>query len=108
MECVRETTASFKESVLHTYLLDGTKMVAYVPQGSVVPFYFKKPIEFSRRGRTFVAGNKKLFPKKPVTNLIKVAGSKLGTYYYVDPEKHTCTCPGFTFRGKCKHTNDYK
>jgi len=28
---------------------------------------------------------------------------KKGNSYFVDDEAHTCTCPGFTFRGSCKH-----
>ncbi|MEM3815570.1 MAG: SWIM zinc finger family protein [Candidatus Bathyarchaeia archaeon] len=29
--------------------------------------------------------------------------SKPGIYYYVDLKAKTCTCPGFRYRGSCKH-----
>ena len=38
----------------HTYLIDGTNLVAYIKYGDKKPFYFKNPIKgFDKRGRTF-------------------------------------------------------
>jgi hypothetical protein len=103
MEALRETTDWATPN--HTYLLDGTTLVAYIKQGTSEPFYFSKGIKhFDKRGRKFVPADKGLFEASASTNLIEVQGSK-GAVYYVDPELHSCTCPGFTFRGKCKHTD---
>ena len=103
MEAVREVTDWATPN--HTYLLDGTTLVAYIKQGTSEPFYFSKGIkQFDKRGRKFVPADKNLFEASASTNLIEVQGSK-GAVYYVDPELHSCTCPGFTFRGKCKHTD---
>lgn len=108
MDCIRETTFTDKR-LNHTYLLDGTKMVAFVPVGERLAKYFKSPIEFSRRGRQFVLGDRKLFAKTVVkSNLVKVLGSKPGTFYFIDPEKETCSCSGFMYRGHCKHWDKYK
>ena len=86
----------------HTYLLDGDKMVAYIKFGKGEPFYFKKPIVISRSGRKFEELKKNPFKEEPKSDLIVHIGSK-GNKYFVDPEAQTCTCPGFQFRGKCKH-----
>jgi hypothetical protein len=103
MEAVRETTDWDVPN--HTYLLDGTTLVAYIKQGTTEPFYFSKGIKnFDKRRRTFVKVSADLFNESASTNLIEVQGSK-GAVYYVDPELHSCTCPGYTFRGKCKHTD---
>jgi hypothetical protein len=103
MEAVREITDWATPN--HIYLLDGTKLVAYIKQGTTEPFYFKNPIKgFDKRGRKFEAVATTLFEESASTNLIEVQGSK-GAVYYVDPELHSCTCPGYTFRGKCKHTD---
>jgi hypothetical protein len=103
MEALRETTDWAVPG--HTYLLDGTTLVAYIKKGETEPFYFSKGIKgFDKRGRKFVPADKSLFEQSASTNLIEVQGSK-GAVYYVDPELHSCTCPGFTFRGKCKHTD---
>jgi hypothetical protein len=95
----------------HTYLLDGDKMVAYIRKGTTEPFYFKSPIKgFSRSYRKFVElkGAEDPFNAVEVkSELIEVKGSK-GNTYFVDPESHTCTCPGFTFRGACKHIEELK
>ena len=29
----------------HTYLLDGTNLIAYIKEGEIEPFYFKNPIK---------------------------------------------------------------
>lgn len=91
----------------HTYLLDGTNLVAYIKQGETVPFYFKNPIKgFDKRGRKF-----ELLKKNPFnvtvsdSNTKQVIGSK-GETYTIDLDAKTCTCAGFTFRGTCKHTKD--
>jgi hypothetical protein len=103
MEALRETTEWATPN--HTYLLDGTTLIAYIKQGETTPFYFSKGIKhFDKRGRKFVPADKNLFEASASSNLIEVQGSK-GAVYYVDPELHSCTCPGYTFRGKCKHTD---
>lgn len=87
----------------HTYLLDGTNLVAYIMDGSTNPFYFKNPIKgFDKRGRKFIELDDNPFEIKTETSLREVKGSK-GDTYFVNDVEHTCTCPGFTFRGKCKH-----
>lgn len=87
----------------HTYLLDGNNLIAYIKFGESTPFYFSKPIKgFDKRGRKFVEASTNLFAQKPKSEKIAVKGSK-GQTYFVDPAEKTCTCPGFTFRGNCKH-----
>jgi hypothetical protein len=103
MEAIRETTDW--EFPNHTYLLDGATLVAYIKKGETEPFYFKSGIKhFDKRGRTFAKADKALFDTAANSSLIEVQGSK-GAVYYVDPENATCTCPGYTFRGKCRHTD---
>jgi hypothetical protein len=103
MEALRETTEWATPN--HTYLLDGTTLVAYIKQGETTPFYFSKGIKhFDKRGRKFEKASTTLFESHVESAVIEVMGSK-GAVYYVDPELHSCTCPGFTFRGKCKHTD---
>lgn len=105
MEAVVEITEWSGKSVLgnHTYLFDGSKMIAYVKRGETVPFYFKAPITIDKRGRKFVAVKVNPFKAiKEKATIVKVSGSK-GAVYSIDTEEKTCTCPGYTFRGTCKH-----
>lgn len=104
MEAVREITqwdVQYKQPN-HTYLIDGAKLVAYIPYGQKSPTYFSKPMMIDRRGRKFVKVTPNPFKGVPKSNLIEVQGSR-GDSYFVDPELKTCTCSGFQFRGKCKH-----
>jgi len=117
MLAVKEVTKWDSEiQANHTYLLDGDKMVAYIKFHKGEPFYFKNPIRIDKRGRKFE--ELKTSPFKDWAKLLKahitvtetpsyikkVAGSKPGVTYEVNTDENTCTCPGFQFRGKCKHT----
>ena len=101
MEALQETTGG--QFPPHIYLLDGNKLVSYIKSGESEPFYFKNPIKgFDKRGRKFATVTPNPFKVKTQSNLITVKGSN-GNEYTIDPEAKTCTCPGFTFRGTCKH-----
>jgi hypothetical protein len=105
MQALKETTGGLFPA--HTYLLDGTTLVAYIKVGDNKPFYFKNGIKgFDKRGRTFEKTDDSPFTQVWVpAHTIEVKGSK-GQTYTVDPEVKTCTCPGFTFRGSCKHIKE--
>jgi hypothetical protein len=105
MEAVRETTGGLFPA--HIYLLDGNNLVSYIKSGETEPFYFKNPIKgFDKRGRKFAIVNPNPFKVKKQSNLITVKGSN-GNEYQIDTESQTCNCPGFTFRGACKHVAEY-
>ncbi len=106
MEALREVTVwegvEYRQPN-HIYLFDGSKAVAYIKWGEGAPEYFKTPMSIDRRGRKFVASDIKLFKQlKANSNERTVQGSK-GQTYTVNDSEGTCTCPGFTFRGACKH-----
>lgn len=105
MEAVIETTKWDVPTPAHVYLLDGDRAVAYqnAIDGSIK--YFKKPIQISKRGRTFVKVKVSPFKLKSTDELVTVASSK-GATYTVNLTKKTCNCPGFSFRGKCKHITE--
>jgi hypothetical protein len=103
MEALVETTGELFPA--HTYLLDGNNLVAYVKVNTTEPFYFKNPIKgFDKRGRKFVPGNIKLFTQKKESNARTVIGSKGQTYTVTD---NSCSCPGYTYRGTCKHLAEH-
>lgn len=90
----------------HIYLVDGDKAHAYIPYGKGEPRFFASPMRLDRARRKFKELSKNPFGDvKPQANLIKIMGSK-GDTYFVDPAEGTCTCPGFKFRGACKHLKD--
>ena len=103
MEALRETTGGAFHP--HVYLLDGNQLVSYIKSGDTEPFYFKNPIKgFDKRGRKFEIVTPNPFTVK-ATPRIEVQGSK-GQVYYIDTDDHSCTCPGYTFRGECKHIKE--
>jgi hypothetical protein len=103
MEALVETTGELFPA--HTYLLDGNNLVAYVKKGELTPFYFKNPIKgFDKRGRKFIPGNVNLFTTQKASNERTVIGSS-GQVYTLTED--SCTCPGFTYRGTCKHMGQH-
>ena len=99
-------------AINHTYLLDGDSMLGYIRVGSTVPFYFKNPIRISRSGRKFELLDTNPFDHVPVVvveqqlaNTREIEGSK-GARYILDLDARTCTCPGYTYRGTCKHVKE--
>ena len=106
MEAVRETTGG--QFPAHIYLLDGNNLVSYIKRGETEPYYFKKPIKgFDRRGRKFETVTPNPFKQlKKESNEITIQGSN-GKTYTIDRDQATCTCPGFTFRGQCKHLAEH-
>jgi hypothetical protein len=103
VEAVREITQWKVEGAQpnHCYLVDGNKIMAYIPFGESVPHYFSTPLPFDRRGRKFEQLRPNPF-KTVADSRRRVEGSR-GAVYWVDDEDKTCTCPGWTFHGHCRH-----
>ena len=100
-------------AINHTYLLEGDSMIAYMRVGTTVPFYFKNPIRISKSGRKFELVDPNPFAYLPQivveqttsADIVEIDGSK-GAKYIVDRIAKSCTCPGYTYRGTCKHTKE--
>lgn len=110
MKAVIETTkwADGKDVYNHVYLLDGNQVLAYIPHGTRDIRYLGAPRRFDPRGRTFQELKFNPFREGPVLpRVIRVAGSK-GNTYEVDTQAGTCTCPGFVYRGHCRHLDQVK
>ena len=109
-QAFRETTAWLEgTAVNHVYLIDGDSFLAYIRAGTKEPFWFKKPIKFSRTGRRFEVVATDPFGMSfnvlsPV-NTRQVAGSG-GKIYIINLDEGSCTCQGYTFRGSCKHVKE--
>ena len=111
MQAFKEITvwADSNTAINHTYLLDGDKMVAYIRYGTTEPFWFKTPIKISKSGRKFEQVSDDLFNLSmnvlTPSNTKEVEGSK-GAKYIINLDENTCTCPGYTYRGTCKHVKE--
>ncbi len=110
MEAVRETTVwtgvDYRQPN-HDYLLDGDRVVAYRPCGTGKVIACSGKLKIDRRGRKFEKLTDNPFhafmhAKREEPVVLEVKGSK-GNSYFVNQQEGTCTCPGFQFRGNCKH-----
>lgn len=105
-EAYLEVTEWLGNTPNHIYLLEGDSALAYINRLTNKISYFSQPMRINKKGRKFVKLDKNPFGTVE-SKLIEVAGSK-GNVYYVDPDKKTCTCPGYTYRGTCKHLGEVK
>jgi hypothetical protein len=107
MVIVREVTEWAGPVANHIYVLNDsmTRMIAYVPQGSDRVQKFKNPIEFDRRGRKFEE-----LPGAAKSSQSKTVEGSGGQQYRVTKTENgwTCTCPGWTYRGRCRHVEAAK
>ena len=108
MKFYKETTAWDGNVPNHIYLLstDKSKMYGYIRRGGDTAETFKKPYRFDARRRSFVE-----VPELGEIDLDLVkaekwefVGSRGDTYTVQKIDNMLkCSCPGFTFRGECKH-----
>jgi predicted nucleic acid-binding Zn finger protein len=111
LEILKETTVwSDGSNANHTYLLEGTKIVAYAKFGGDEVQVLKTQIKIDKRYRTFVKtkhfGLEKFIKKTPIksnTRVFKVVSKTKEYFVELSDYNYTCTCTGFNFRGKCKH-----
>lgn len=109
VSAVREVTV-WKVDYLqpnHDYLLDGDRILAYRKWGQGPVIKLSGAMKIDRRGRKFEKLDPSVFDtvEEKSSYIVEVEGSK-GAVYQVNTEERTCTCPGFTFRGDCKHVKE--
>ena len=98
----------------HVYLMSGDRAYAYSRWGESKPEYFRNPARLDRRGRKFIEVKKNSWgfdlkitmpeEERPQGETCQVRGSKGDVYTVSLTEgRWSCTCPGSTFRGTCRH-----
>ncbi len=95
----------------HTYLVDGKgKILAYCKEGTDEIVKVNGRIILDKRYRSFTkirhSKLEALFsdvPKSKDSRIFKVLSNDKEYYVELSRGKYTCTCTGFTYRGKCKH-----
>lgn len=121
LEALKEITVwtGVKRQPNHTYLFDGDRAVAYRKWHTGKVEWFKNPCRLDKRRRKFEAVDIKRFGKiryqplpkvaeptlTPTKDEVEVKGSR-GDVYIVNKSWRTCSCPGFTFRRKCRHIEE--
>jgi hypothetical protein len=111
LEILKETTIwSDGSNANHTYLLDGTKIIAYAKYGGHDVQVLKTQIKIDKRYRTFIKAQHsglqkfiKFTPTKSNTRVFKIKSKTKEYFVELSDYNYTCTCTGFSFRGKCKH-----
>jgi SWIM zinc finger len=116
MKLLQEVTEWEKFVPSHIYIFENSesKIIGYIPTGTKEPIKFSKPMPFDRRGRKFVPSNQlkrkvqalfaKEIEKEPNFRTWKIKGSKGNQYTVSESDSGlTCSCPGYLYRGPCKH-----
>jgi hypothetical protein len=111
LEILKETTVwSDGSNANHTYLLDGSKIVAYAKSSDNSVQVLRTQIKIDKRYRTFIktkhTGLERIIKSSPTesnTRVFKVKSKEKEYFVELSDYNYTCTCTGFNFRGKCKH-----
>jgi hypothetical protein len=104
LDLLKEVTLWETDTPNHTYLLDGDKLVGYLKRHELPLNMLKIPMRFDRRYRKFETIVDNPFQIEDNASVKIVKGSK-GQTYKVNLDEGTCNCPGFRFRGDCKHVH---
>lgn len=110
MKFYQEITEWKSSTPNHVYLLNDSKsrMAGYVPVASQQLIMMSEPLPFASRYRKFVPVPDQwgYVPAKSDVKTWQVIGST-GEVYTVEETANgrACSCAGFRFRGKCKHTD---
>jgi len=111
IEILQETTDWGKYKVNNGiyHVNSAGKLVAFQPNEHAPVQHLKVPsTQFSKARRKFKKIGERPDPQtEQDSNIIEVKGST-GKIYIIDLDKKTCTCPGFTYRGNCKHVKQYR
>lgn len=116
MKVLQEITEWAVPTPNHTYFTNDSKdkIYGYIKVGTRDVIEFSKPMKFYANKRKFkeIPNYTGYLPQeeiKPVSTEWRVTGSK-GDVYTVREEKgeYSCTCTGFTYRGRCKHIEGVK
>ena len=111
LEILKETTVwSDGSNANHTYLLDGSKIIAYAKYSDNSVQVLRTQIKIDKRYRTFIKAKhfgleniiKSSFTKSNI-RVFKVKSKEKEYFVELSDYNYTCTCTGFNFRGKCKH-----
>ena len=111
LEILKETTVwSDGSNANHTYLLDGSKIIAYAKYSDNSVQVLRTQIKIDKRYRTFIKTKHfgleniiKSSPTKSNIRVFKVKSKEKEYFVELSDYNYTCTCTGFNFRGKCKH-----
>jgi len=114
-QILRETSTwnSDFQSPNHTYLLsDSGKIIAYAPWHGDEVVVLKSQMRIDKRYRTFAktdhAGLAKLMTNQKQDSNVRRFNVKSKDKEYIvtlKENRYSCTCVGFTYRGKCKHSD---
>jgi predicted nucleic acid-binding Zn finger protein len=94
----------------HTYLLDNqNRIIAYIKHNDDQVNVLKTQIKIDKRYRTFIKVRnnalERLIPStlKSNTRVFKVKSNTKEYIVELNDSNYSCTCTGYSFRGKCKH-----
>ena len=111
-EILQETTqwAGDNPTCNHTYLLDNkNRIIAYIKHNDDQVNILKTQIKIDKRYRTFIkvrnTALQRLIPTtvKINTRVFKVKSNTKEYMVELTDSNYSCTCTGYSFRGKCKH-----